>query len=205
MLLKICGMRRQSDLDAAQAAGFDLCGFIFHAESKRYVEPEEAARLETGSMKRVGVFVNAPISEILAIMKTARLDYAQLHGEQEESVSAAIGWQRVIRVLWPDRYNSVSELGEAARDHRCAFYLLDSGRSGGGNGSVLNWASLAGLYLPSPWFLAGGLKESNARMALQACFPHGLDFNSGLEDFPGVKNHQKILAAAAVCRAKEQK
>lgn len=203
MILKICGMRNQADLAVADAAGFDLCGFIFHPASPRFVKPETAAHLATGSMRRVGVFVDTPIAEILKIMSVARLDFAQLHGSQSEDFANAIGWERVIRVLWPARYSSTKELEQAACAHKCGFYLLDSGQSGGGSGANLDWIMLARLALPAPWLLAGGLNEINAGLALAICVPDGLDFNSGLEDGPGSKNHGKITAAAQLCREKE--
>lgn len=195
MMLKLCGITRQADLDCAQELGFDFCGFIFHAKSPRHVLPQTAAGLQSGAMKRVGVFVEHAPSEILEIMRIARLDYAQLHGNYGPEAVGMIGAGRVIRVLWPQRYATRAELEQEAAKSDCAWYLLDAGTSGGGSGSALAWRELAGLALPAPWFLAGGLDGVNAGAALSACSPHGLDFNSGLEQSHGCKSHAKMRAA----------
>ena len=59
LIIKICGMREQADLDCAAALGVDLCGFIFAPQSPRAVTPEQAAALDSGDMLRVGVFVSS--------------------------------------------------------------------------------------------------------------------------------------------------
>lgn len=204
MKLKVCGMTRQDDIDVAQELGFNYCGFIFHPESPRHVTPKQAAALETGRLLRVGVFVNHTVAEILGIMRSARLDYAQLHGAQTHEQAGKIGEERIIRVLWPSKYASMAELEQEAADYKCAFFLLDAGKHGGGSGCVLPWELLRGLHLPAPWFLAGGLNAANAAEAARLCQPSALDFNSGLEDSPGCKNHNKMRAAAlaARCEAK---
>ena len=80
--VKICGMREQKLIDRIAELGADMCGFIFYPPSPRNVSPEEAARLETHGMKRVGVFVEQSVEEIAAIAHEARLDFIQLHGGQ---------------------------------------------------------------------------------------------------------------------------
>lgn len=200
MKLKICGMKRQADLDCAARLGFDFCGFIFHEKSPRYCEPAAAAKLKTGKMARVGVFLNQEAAEIIKIMRTAKLDYAQLHGAQTERDALRIGKDRVIRVLWPQRYENMDSLRAEAAKWDCALFLLDAGQSGGGSGRSLDWGDLARLDLPAPWLLAGGLGAHNAREALERCSPWGLDFNSCLEDGPGLKNHDKMLAAVLAAR-----
>lgn len=193
-------MTRQRDLDLAQELGFDFCGFIFHPQSARHVSPEYAATLRTGVLLRVGVFVNQGVEEIEHIMRVAKLDYAQLHGPQTPEQVSQIGGERVIRVLWPQKYTDTDKLEQEAADYKCALYLLDAGQCGGGSGSSLAWESLAGLRLPAPWFLAGGLRADNAAAAAKICRPWALDFNSGLEDSPGLKNNEKMRAAAAALR-----
>lgn len=198
MKLKICGMTRQADLDLAAELGFDFCGFIFHDQSPRAITPEKAAGLRTGAMKRVGVFVSQGADEIIAIMKTARLDFAQLHGNQGEAAARRIGVDRVIRVFWPQRRGGIRELEQAAV--KTAWMLLDAGATGGGSGRAQDWRSLGKICLSSPWFLAGGLNPENIDAALSLCRPDGIDLNSGLEDAPGVKNHKKMRDAVARAR-----
>lgn len=197
MLIKICGLTRQEDLDLAARLGAQLCGFIFHPKSPRYTAPERVARLESGSMLRVGVFVEQEAEEIQRIMKIARLDLAQLHGGQSLDCALAVGPERVIRVIWPDRYAHRALLHAELQKHAqaCSSYLLDAGTAGGGSGRRLEWRDLSGLRPPRPWMLAGGLNAGNVRRALSWCAPEGVDFNSGIEDAPGVKNESRLWAA----------
>lgn len=194
MLIKICGMRRQADLALADSLGVDFCGFIFASKSPRRIDPRLCAALETGAMKRVGVFVEQNPDEILAIMNSAKLDYIQLHGLFYEDIHKKIDPQKIIRVLWPQTYATIAELEQEAFNHKnsCAFFLLDSGNQGGGSGKALDFDHLKNLDLARPWFLAGGLNLENASKAANLANAAGLDFNSGLEDAPGEKNPQKV-------------
>ncbi len=195
--VKVCGQTHHSSIDNAIALGARMCGFVFHPKSPRSVAPRRAAMLESGPLKRVGVFVDQGTAEILAAIETARLDYAQLHGAQDAACARAVGPQRVIRVLWPQRYDSAEALqNEIDRwADLCAFYLLDGGRGGGGSGQGWNVALAAGLRFPRPWILAGGLTPGNLAEAIEACRPDGVDLNSGVEMAPGLKCAGKLLAA----------
>ena len=108
--IKVCGITRQSDLSTAMGMGAHFCGFIFHPKSPRYIAPSRAAALDSALIRRVGVFVNQNAEEIMDIMKTARLEFAQLHGAQSLDCARRIGPEKVIRVLWPDRYESLDAL-----------------------------------------------------------------------------------------------
>lgn len=194
MLIKVCGLTRQDDLDRLQKLSVEFCGFIFHPGSKRYITPESAARLETGVMMRTGVFVNQHGKELTNIMRGARLHYAQFHGSQSLSDASLVGRDKIIRVLWPNRYAKLSDLLNEAEKWAgyCSFYLLDAGKHGGGSGATLEWHELECLELPHPWLLAGGLSAANITHALDMCSPQGIDLNSGVELKPGVKDCKQI-------------
>lgn len=195
--IKICGISHLSDLDSCMGMGAHFCGFIFHPKSPRFISPSRAALLPTAHLKRVGVFVDQNEEEIKRIMNEARLDYAQLHGNQSIDCAENIGAERVIRVLWPQKYSSIEELQQDIRRHAdsCAWFLLDAGKEGGGSGSRLDWQQLAQLHFPKPWMLAGGLSPLSLADALAACSPDGVDLNSGLEWAPGQKSAKSILSA----------
>ncbi|MDR1777143.1 MAG: phosphoribosylanthranilate isomerase [Desulfovibrio sp.] len=201
MLVKICGFTRQEDVDDALRLGVDLCGFIFHPKSPRCITPEQAAEIRSDGMRRIGVFVEHGLEEILRAMDVAGLDFAQLHGKQSVECARAVGPSRIIRVIWPDLYSHRALLHNELRKFAdsCAMYLLDAGFSGGGSGKRLEWQDLAGLDAPHPWILAGGLNASNVGKAISQCGPAGLDFNSGVEDGPGVKNREKMRMAVKAC------
>lgn len=194
MFCKVCGLRRQEDLDLAMDLDVRMCGFIFHPKSPRYIEPQDAAVLQSGTMLRVGVFVDHNADEIKRIMDVARLDLAQLHGQHSIECAEKIGVDRVIRVLWPEKYTSLDELLDVMDTYAgsCAYYLLDAGKSGGGSGKHLNWNSLKTMQTPHPWMLAGGLQAEALCKVFYHCIPDGVDCNSGIEDAPAIKNKQKM-------------
>lgn len=194
LLLKVCGMTLSEQVEAIDKLGVDLLGFIFAKKSPRYVTPEHVAGIKRGNAKRVGVFVEQDADEVNRIMEAAKLDYAQLHGNQDETFCRTVGPERVIRVFWPQRYDSLLALEQDMTRYAdlCAFMLLDSGTSGGGHGASLDFAALARLKAPRPWLLAGGLSPDNAALAVQAACPAGLDVNSGVESAPGVKNIETV-------------
>lgn len=183
----------------AQAAaldemGADLLGFIFAARSPRRVDPARVAAMPRGRARRVGVFVEQDADEVNRIMERAGLDFAQLHAGQDEAFCEAVGPGRVIRVFWPQRHESLDSLQREMERFAgsCASMLLDSGTSGGGHGTSLDFRALAGLKAPRPWLLAGGLSPENAAQALSQAAPDGLDLNSGVESAPGVKDIAKV-------------
>jgi phosphoribosylanthranilate isomerase len=159
------------------------------------------ADLPAGSA-RVGVFAGQSVDEVLRIMRLARLDYAQLHGNEDEKFCRSIGAERVIKVLWPLALGSVALLRDVCGSfaEACAFFLLDAGRQGGGSGASLPWEALSAFEAPKPWILAGGLGPDNLAEALEKCSPWAVDCNSALEDAPGVKNFDKLKAVAGILR-----
>lgn len=202
LLVKVCGITRQEDADACLDAGVDMLGFIFHTQSPRCVTPARAAALHTPGALRVGVFVNQTQAEVLDVMAQARLDLAQLCGDNDPAFCRAVGPGRVLRVFWPERYPARAALEDDL--HRLApamaYALLDAGTSGGGHGRAQDAERLAGLESPVPWLLAGGLSPETLPRAMAACTPAGYDLNSGLESTPGVKDHARIRAALALIR-----
>lgn len=202
--VKVCGQTHISATDAATAFGASMLGFIFHPRSARSISPERAAMISTArDVKRVGVFVRQKAADICRIMQQARLDYAQLHGRQDTADAAAVGAERVIRVLWPEQCENTQELQAQidAWEPFCAFYLVDAGDIGtGGNGRTLDVSPLSSLCFPHPWLLAGGLSPDNIVPLLQRCSPDGLDLNSGLEFAPGLKSSQAMLRAVRALR-----
>ena len=194
LLVKVCGLTRPEDVIGCAEAGADLVGCIFAAKSPRKVTPAQAAALPRTTAKRVGVFIEQTVPEILAIMDEADLDMAQLHGDHTPDDCRAIGPDRVIRTFWPNRYPDVAALAAAMAAYAGAvrYALLDAGSSGGGHGRTLDWSSLAALSAPMPWILAGGLGPDNVADAVAAARPQGVDLNSGVEVAPGIKELGKV-------------
>lgn len=204
-LIKICGITRQADADVCVEAGVDMIGFIFHEPSPRNIQPGAAAAIETGGAKRVGLFVNQSQDQVLKIMDRAKLDLAQLCGDQDRAFCRAVGASRVLRVFWPERHRMRAALEDelSAFEASMAYALLDAGMSGGGHGRAQDFGFLEGLDCPAPWMLAGGLGVDNLPRAMAQCSPAGYDLNSGLESAPGIKDHDLVRRAVTLIRGQE--
>jgi phosphoribosylanthranilate isomerase len=211
MMIKICGLSREQDIDYINEARPDYCGFVF-AESKRQVSPAQAANLKrrlADGITAVGVFVNAPIENIAALYRDGTINIAQLHGDETDEYIAHLKEATgntpipVIKVIKSSSFNTLSRRhGENSNIKKpcppCLrenYYLLDSGS---GSGETFNWDLLTSLNIDKPWFLAGGINLGNIEQAM-AANPYGIDISSGAET-GGVKDRQKILQLTAAIR-----
>lgn len=217
LAVKVCGLTREEDVELCQDLGVDYTGFIFVPGSPRCITPEKAAGMPSGRALRVGVFAHQTVEEVSSIMKSANLDFAQLHGAESIEFCRRLGPERIIRTFWPQRIfgekfmtgqdygkdvdESVSGSAEfsgllqAACEpfaEVCSLFLMDSGLGGGGSGQAQDWSLLKGFTSPRPWLLAGGIGPENAGQALEVCRPSGLDCNSGVESAPGIKDKGKL-------------
>jgi phosphoribosylanthranilate isomerase len=213
--LKVCGLTRARDVLLCLELGVGFTGFIFAPRSPRRIRLEDAAAMPGGAAARVGVFAGQGAEEVLRTLDRARLDYAQLHGGEDEDFCRAVGPERVIKTLWPERLGARRGAQGTAAPFRledleaecrrfapvCAFFLLDAGQGGGGGGRALPWETLENFAPPRPWILAGGIGPDNLPRALAACSPWAVDCNSGVEEAPGLKDARKLLDAAALLRA----
>ncbi len=196
--VKICGITRPEDAYAAVNAGAHALGFVFHPASPRYVTPERAAGIIGGLppfVTAVGVFVNRPKEEIDDVIAAAGLHMIQLHGQ--ESPDDCKGYCRpVIKAL---RLAAGKPLPRLA-DYPVAGLLVEAKVLGqwGGTGVPLDWERLKQdleaetSMLRRRLVLAGGLDPQNVALATSIVRPYAVDVSTGVEDEPGIKNHQKI-------------
>jgi len=190
--VKVCGITRLSDAEAALALGADFIGFNFWPGTRRFITPENAARIIRGLKSKaglVGVFVNQPLPEVKEIIKRLKLDYAQLHGDEPWDYCREIPVP-VIKAL---RLGSEQDL-EAMAAYEKVLWLIDSRTKGfGGSGQSPDWA-LAGKAgkLAGKIILAGGLNAENVAQAIKAVKPWAVDAASGVESSPGVKDQAKL-------------
>lgn len=196
--VKICGLRRPEDIEAANVAKPDYVGFIFVPETKRYVKPDLAASFRrdlAADIQTVGVFVNAPIEEIVAICQAGTIDLVQLHGEEDQAYIAHLKGQVDQHVI-----KSVAVGDALVVDPNQADYLLfDSlSPSRGGSGKIFDW-KMVSAYQEKPFFLAGGLGVENIEEALKVVRPYAVDASSSLET-DGVKDPVKMQEFVAKIR-----
>jgi phosphoribosylanthranilate isomerase len=195
-VLKICGITNQEDADAAIAGGATAIGFNFYAHSPRYLDPERAAAIVSDAgVQRVGVFVNESPARVQEIARLARLDIAQLHGEEAAAdYPAGIPVWKAVRVADGSNLKVFDELPAEA-------LLLDgpAGELYGGAGKAFDWRQASWLH--KRIVLAGGLDALNVAEAIAAARPWGVDACSRLESAPGRKDHKKMLAFLAAAKA----
>lgn len=194
MQIKVCGLTRDADVQLCRQLGVDWMGFIFHPASPRHVTAQQVAAFETGAARRVGVFVTHSIEQINAMIKTARLNLVQLHGDYlPEDCHKIFGAQK-IKVFWPERHSARTDFQATLAPYvsACDYFLLDAGSAGGGHSRTLQQSWLSDFISPRPWILAGGLSPDNICAMLQQYHPQGIDLNSGVESAPGVKDHRLL-------------
>lgn len=198
--MKLCGLRRPVEVELAAALGAWACGFVFHPSSARYVSPDAAAVLarKAGSLVRVGVFVEHDVDRIRAIAEAVGLNAVQLHRRWTADEVACLRREglAVIGLLRPEWIDGLAGLDEEAMPE---FFLLEPEAGGlGGTGLRRDWtglaARLAGVELPRPFLLAGGLDAEQLASAVEAVAPDGVDVSSGIESRRGVKDLERMRA-----------
>jgi phosphoribosylanthranilate isomerase len=200
--VKICGITNLDDALFATDAGADMLGFVFYAQSPRYIPPEPARDIITALRSRgvapkcVGVFVNEPLDRVRTVMTMAQLDLVQLHGDEPVEALSALS-PRAVKALRPnteeDARAAVSKY-HASVDGNTPAFLVDAYETGkfGGTGARADWAIAAQIARQYPILLAGGLSPDNAAEAIHAVLPWGVDVSTGVERAPGLKDHTKV-------------
>jgi phosphoribosylanthranilate isomerase len=204
--VKICGITSPEDARAAAAAGADAIGLVFWPGSPRALDVEAARRVADAVpplVLRVGVFVDAPASEIDRVAAVVGLDVVQLHGSEMPEACRLPG-RRVLKAL---RVGEAFDPEQALRyEGRAAGLLLDAavGALPGGSGRSFDWSQAAALR-PRVGFLmlAGGLTAANVGDAIARVRPDAVDVSSGVEVAPGRKDREKMRAFVAAVRAAE--
>lgn len=202
--IKICGLTREEDVDAAVAAGADAIGFVFYPPSPRYVTPQRAAELVRRIppfVDVVGLFVNEPAESVLAACAALPINVLQFHGDED----AAYCRQFSRPYLRAARVRPGLDLVEFARSFPDARgLLLDAFVDGyGGGGHVFDW-TLIPPGLPGFLILSGGLTAENVGAAIERVQPFAVDVSSGVEMSKGIKDHQKIAAFVAAVRKADE-
>lgn len=196
MLVKICGITRREDAEAAVAAGADLVGFVFVPGTPRAVDPVESVWIrELAGAETVGVFRDAPIEHVQRVRERLGLDRVQLHGSEPDAWIEVLGSGVIRRVPTPlgvgdrVRVELLRTLG--------ALALVDPGA---GDGVVCDWQDLGRRLAGLPFGLAGGLRPETVGQAIREASPRLVDVASGVESAPGLKDIEKIQTFIAAVR-----
>lgn len=202
--IKICGLTREEDVDAAVAAGADAIGFVLYPPSPRYITPQRAAELARRIppfVDVVGLFVNEAPEVVRAACEALPINVLQFHGDED----AAYCRQFARPYLRAARVRPGLDLVEFASSFPDARgLLLDAFVEGyGGGGHVFDW-TLIPSNLPSYLVLSGGLTADNIGDAIRRVRPVAVDVSSGVEAGKGIKDHSKIAAFVAAVRKADE-
>lgn len=194
MLVKICGLTRPGDAEAAIEAGADLLGFVFVPGTPRYVDPVSATWIrQLSGTEKVGVFRDQELEDIITVRDLLGLDRVQLHGDEPDS------W---LDTLGPDTLRRVQPQGADPwqRAAMLSGWCLPLFDPGAGDGVAFDWSSLrqrpTGLWVG----LAGGLTPETVAEAVYAVRPALVDVSTGVESAPGIKDPERVAAFIAAAR-----
>ena len=201
--VKICGITSVEDALAAVEAGADALGFMFYPASPRVVRAATVRSITDRLppfVARVGVFVDAPESEVRSAVRECGLDTVQLHGGELPEICRRLAPLGVIKAF---RMEGEATLARLA-DYRDWAWLLDAYVAGahGGTGKTFNWEWAAeAVRRGGRVILAGGLTPENVGRAVSAVRPYAVDVSSGVESSPGRKDPVRMRALVAAVRA----
>lgn len=199
--VKVCGITSPDAARHAVWAGADALGLLFAPSPRRVsIETAHAIRQATAPfVDVVGVFVNAPVDDVLDTIENVRLTAVQLHGEESPDYVEDIRARSRVTVIKALRVRSQASLQSVSEYLHADAFLFDAfveGGAYGGTGHTFNWdlvneAQQTGL-LQRPWILAGGLNPENVEEAIRRCGPYAVDVSSGVEASPGVKDKGRV-------------
>lgn len=187
--IKICGIKREQDIDYVNMLKPDYIGFVFAKQSRRYITPDMAAMLRKKLLPGiipVGVFVNEYVEKVAGLMLRGIIEIAQFHGQENEDYIAAfrqLTGKPVIQAFRIDRPDDVIRAAQSSAD----FILLDNGA--GGTGTTFDWTLIQNIQ--RPFFLAGGLNADNVDEAIRLSHPYSVDISSGVET-NNIKDYAKM-------------
>ena len=202
MKLKVCGLTKMDQIQELISLNTNFLGFIFYEKSPRFVlnhlSLEEIS--EINHQGKVGVFVNETVEKITEISEKAKLNFIQLHGDEDEefvkklrlSLSKNIKIIKVIRI----GNQSFDELQKTINQQPSTvnYFLFDTdSKAFGGTGQTFDWQILNEIEIPKPYFLSGGISLENIhQLSTINHQPLALDINSKFEIEPGSKDLEKI-------------
>ena len=200
--IKICGLTRVEDVQAAVEAGADAIGFVFTVSTRR-ISIDKAIELSAyvpGGVLRVGLFLDQDRSEIERVIGSVPLDILQFHGNEteQECDRFKLPWLKAVAMENAESVKQAEQNFPGA-----AGLLLDSHSKGkrGGSGKSFDWS--LSRSIEKPVWLAGGLNADNVTRAIQTVRPYAVDVSSGVESEPGIKDLARLKAFVKAVRQAE--
>ena len=187
--VKICGITRKEDAQAAANLGVDAIGLVFYTKSPRNIDVNMARAIcdaIPGFVTTVALFLNPEKSLVNRVVSEVGVDLLQFHGT--EPVKFCESFERpYIKALGISGEDNIVELVKSYSSARSV--LLDSHAKGaaGGTGETFDWLSVP-VEIRQQIILAGGLNPENVAQAIEQVRPYAVDLSSGVESSPGVKD-----------------
>lgn len=197
MRVKVCGITLEDQLNKLNDIGVQFAGLIFYPKSPRYV----LRNMTTSQIKKenrvnkVGVFVNAPIEDVLQMVDECRLHMVQLHGD--ESVKYCEKIADYISVVKAFRLSETDNIEWRIKDYMdvCDMFMFDTEGAGyGGTNKKFDWNKLKDITIGKPYFLSGGIEPDDSEKLKtfeklpEAKALFAIDINSKFETLPGIKD-----------------
>jgi phosphoribosylanthranilate isomerase len=214
--VKICGITTLADAQLATELGAWALGMVFYEDSPRRCSRAQAEQIAATLRRRVelcGVFVNAPLEQIVGDCDALELSMVQLHGDEGPSYCAEVARRTGTRVIKAAQVAGSGDVRELERYH-VDFHLLDArskavARQGmrGGTGETFDWELVRERRSKVPLILSGGLTSENVAEAIAVVHPYAVDTASGTEAAPGHKDPERLrafFAAVASATGSEQ-
>ncbi len=201
MKIKVCGMRDADNISELIKLKPDYMGFIFYDKSKRFVSNFPEVEIPS-DIKKVGVFVNEAIDDVIEIAEKNKLEAIQLHGNESPEYCNQLRHSELVSESHPIEIfkafsidNNFDFSKTDAYQKVCDFLLFDTkGKDYGGNGVKFNWQVLDKYKGETPFLLSGGISKidvSEIKKISHKAFL-GIDINSGFEIEPALKNINDI-------------
>ncbi len=199
--VKICGIKDFVALEAAIDGGAGFAGFVFIANSRRLITPEQAsvlARKLPPHIQAVGLFIDPTDDDIVNVIQHVPLKIIQLHGHETPERMAEIRNLTGLKVMKAIHIAAEDDFAKVPAYEAVADMLLFDTKIGnaptGGTGQSFDWSLLKGKTFAKPWMLAGGLNIDNVAEAVKRTGAQVIDLSSGVEDAYGRKDAAKIRA-----------
>ena len=200
MIFKICGLKNKESLLCCEENNADFFGMIFYEKSPRNITLNEANILINTSknlrIRPVGVFVDHEINDLKKIISSLSLQHIQLHGSEDQLYIDEIKNQFDVKIIKKISINNSEDLNINNKfkniDYLLFDYKPDSDELPGGNAKSFDWNLLKDQKINIPWFISGGINETNVKNIQNLLNPNGIDLSSGVEVSKGIKSNSKI-------------
>ena len=195
MITKICGIKTIETLVCCEENKVNFFGMIFYSKSPRNISFNEAKNLQNFSEKLdingVAVFVNEEFNTVNKLVKSLKLKYIQLHGNEDNNY--IINLKKLnVRVIKSLSISKSEDLEKVYRYNSADYFLFDykpkKNELPGGNSKSFDWNIIKNYSLKTPWFLSGGINLSNINIVKSKISPFGIDLSSGVEKELGIKD-----------------